>query len=196
MNGKIVLNNIILGHRSPAFCVGRKQPPTKSPKQALQNLKLNLRIWLKYLSAFPYLIPKYGQRLKVIFGENSSSGNTPSNPPWILPEWRTSTGVICPRCQTEIQALLKSHRVGRNKRIGAPFIFCSCVRLEPSRFPSPRFGTRTAFFTDHWSTVLEALEFFEHVSVQLASTDKQYLGAGVYAEYLRCNDARRYPPQH
>jgi hypothetical protein len=118
-----------------------------------------------------------------------------ANPPWILPEWRTSTGVICPRCQTEIQALLKSHRVGQNERIGAPFIFCSCVRLEPSRFPSARFGTRTAFFTDHWSTVLEALEFFEQVSVQLASTDKQYLH-GLYAEYLRCNDARRYHPQH
>src|SRR5207245_2084021 len=31
---------------------------------------------------------------------------------WILPRWRTKSGVICPRCQTEIQAMLQSHRTG------------------------------------------------------------------------------------
>jgi hypothetical protein len=28
-----------------------------------------------------------------------------ADPDWILPKWRTKSGVICPRCQIEIQAL-------------------------------------------------------------------------------------------
>jgi hypothetical protein len=81
-----------------------------------------------------------------------------SDPDWILAKWRTCSGVICPRCQTEIQALEHSR-----PRIGGPFVFCQCIRLEPSRFPSLK------FFTRNWRTVLEALNCFELIAAQSES---------------------------
>jgi hypothetical protein len=85
----------------------------------------------------------------------------PADPDWILPRWRTYSGIICPRCQTEIQALLKSHRIGPRTITGAPHVFCRCVRLKPSRLPS------LEFFTSHWGTVLEAVAFYERVAGEL-----------------------------
>lgn len=84
--------------------------------------------------------------------------NNPANPSWIQPRWRTRTGVICPECEAEIQALLKSHRTGAHTVTGGPFIFCNCLRLEPSRMPS------LTFFTDHWSVILEAFSFLEELA--------------------------------
>jgi hypothetical protein len=79
--------------------------------------------------------------------------NRNANPGWILPKWRTYAGAECPRCQIRIMALLKSHRTNHRTITGAPFIFCDCIRLEPSRLPS------IAFFTDNWQTALDALDF-------------------------------------
>jgi hypothetical protein len=81
-------------------------------------------------------------------------------PDWIRPEWRTFSGVQCPRCQTEIHALLKSHRQP-GSITKAPYVFCRCIRLNPSRLPS------LEFFISHWNTVLEVLAFFERVAGEL-----------------------------
>jgi hypothetical protein len=81
-----------------------------------------------------------------------------ADPDWLRPKWRTKSGVICPRCQTEIQAMLKSHRIDAYIHARAPYVFCKCIRLQPSRLPS------LAFFTENWGIVLEALEFFERVA--------------------------------
>jgi hypothetical protein len=84
-----------------------------------------------------------------------------TEPDWINPRWRTSTGITCPRCGAEIHALLKSHRIGPRTITGAPHVFCRCVRLKPSRLPS------LEFFISHWETVLEALTFYERVAGEL-----------------------------
>jgi hypothetical protein len=62
-----------------------------------------------------------------------------ANPAWIKPLWKTPSGVICPRCKSEIQALCRSHRINTYTMTGAPFVFCRCVRLAPSRLPSLSF---------------------------------------------------------
>jgi hypothetical protein len=79
--------------------------------------------------------------------------NRCATPDWILDKWRTYTGTECPRCHRKIMALLKSHRSGRNTVTGAPYIFCDCIRLQPSKLPS------LSFFTDNWHVVLQALDF-------------------------------------
>jgi len=81
-----------------------------------------------------------------------------ADPDWLQPGWRTPSGVICPRCQTEIQAMLRSHRLDAYTHASAPYVSCKCIRLGPSRLPS------LEFFTDNWSIVLEALNCFEQIA--------------------------------
>jgi ssDNA-binding Zn-finger/Zn-ribbon topoisomerase 1 len=76
--------------------------------------------------------------------------NYPANPNWIKEKWRTKTGVLCPQCGQQIQALLKNHRTRRSTITGRrPCIFCGCVRLNPSALPALQ------FFTANWLIVIE-----------------------------------------
>jgi hypothetical protein len=84
-----------------------------------------------------------------------------ADPDWILPKWRTKSGVICPRCQIEIQALKYSERSRARALAGGPFVFCQCIRLWPSHLPP------LAFFTKNWPAVLEAVTCFEEIADQL-----------------------------
>ena len=84
-----------------------------------------------------------------------------ADPDWIQPRWRTQSRVSCPRCQTEIQAMLKSHQ-----KVLAPYVFCKCIRLRPSRLPA------LEFFTANWGIVLEAVSFFERVAAE-SETERQ-----------------------
>src|SRR5260221_911520 len=95
--------------------------------------------------------------------------NRHADPDWIRPEWKSPTGIICERCQSEIQTLLKNHRIDRDFFTGRPFIFCQCIRLGPSRLPLHLFG----FFTNHWETALEALRFLEQIAIYLSQTNER-----------------------
>jgi hypothetical protein len=96
-------------------------------------------------------------------------------PDWAKPGWLTPSGVTCPRCQTEIQALLKSHKTrrvsGTQLVSGAPYVFCRCIRLHPSRLP------RLEFFTTNWGVVLEALSFFEQFAAEAEAKRQRERGA-------------------
>jgi hypothetical protein len=80
--------------------------------------------------------------------------NYPANPKWIKEQWRTKTGVVCQQCGGGIQALLKSHRTGKHTFTDRPFIFCNCVRLQPSSLPS------LEFFTANWAVVIDLYNSF------------------------------------
>jgi hypothetical protein len=82
-----------------------------------------------------------------------SFGNRDVNPRWILDRWRTYTETDCPRCHHKIMALLKSHRTSHRTVTGGPYVFCDCIRLNPSRLPS------VSFFTENWQIALDALDF-------------------------------------
>jgi hypothetical protein len=84
------------------------------------------------------------------------------DPDWILPRWRTASGITCPRCRNEIQALKHWHRIDEKTFTDGPYVFCKCVRLQPSRLPS------LEFFTENWTTVLEALTCLEQLAEQSA----------------------------
>ena len=90
-----------------------------------------------------------------------------ADPDWIRPKWRTQSGVICPRCQTEIQALKGWHRIDARTFTGGPFVFCKCVRLGPSRLPS------LPFFMENWPVVLDALNCLEQIAEQSESKRQQ-----------------------
>ncbi len=59
----------------------------------------------------------------------------PTTPDWVKKARLAKTGMICPRCQMEIRALLKSHVIEqwfRDKIVAfAPQIFCRCVPALP-----------------------------------------------------------------
>jgi hypothetical protein len=135
-------------------------------RAAFDHLRSLLRPWLGEVR--PFNLPSHPEDICVsiydIKGHGFSSlcwRNNPTDPDWIAPKWRTNSGVICPRCQTEIQALLKSHKSGYRTVTGAPYVFCKCIRLNPSRLPSLK------FFTANWSIVLETASFLEQVALKL-----------------------------
>jgi hypothetical protein len=108
--------------------------PGKTNREYFDDWHVILQPWLGEVS--PFNLPSNPD--DIIIGVNGINGHGFSrltfwtlnpNPDWILPRWRT----------TEIEALLKSHRTGPNAITGAPFIFCNCIRLEPSRLPSLSF---------------------------------------------------------
>jgi hypothetical protein len=122
------------------------------------ELKRILRPWLG--DVFCFNLPASSDDICCLISEIKGHGfthlsfrNNPANPDWILEKWRTYTETECPRCNHRIMALLKSHRISRHTRSGAPFIFCDCIRIEPSRLPS------LSFFTDNWHVALAALDY-------------------------------------
>jgi hypothetical protein len=54
--------------------------------------------------------------------------------------------------------MLRSHRIDAYIHARAPYVFCKCIRLGPSRLPS------LEFFTANWGIVLDALSFFERAA--------------------------------
>jgi hypothetical protein len=83
------------------------------------------------------------------------------NPPaWLRPEWRGNNGVYCSRCSEQIGVLPRSYKTGGQTVTGAPYIFCACVRLRPSRLPDP------AFFTDNWDRVLRVSDLLEACALE------------------------------
>jgi hypothetical protein len=111
-----------------------------------------------------------------------------ADPDWIRPHWRRASGVTCPRCRTEIQAFLKSHRVDHSTRADAPQIFCKCIRLKPSRLPS------LEFFTNNWATVLEAVSFFERVATELHAQNQ--LERDAYGVRIAGSASTTIQPEH
>jgi hypothetical protein len=107
-----------------------------------------------------------------------------ADPDWIRPQWRIPSGVTCPRCQTEIQAFLKSHQVDHYTKADAPQVFCKCIRLKPSRLPS------LEFFTGNWATVLEAVSLFEWVADELHAQQQQEKDALRFACGIRRHVSR------
>lgn len=132
----------------------------KTTREYFDAWRAILRPWLGEVRAFN--LPSHPEDICAFVDGIAGLGftrlvfrNNPANPTWILPRWRTPTGKLCPQCKSEIQALLKSHHCGPHTLTGAPFVFCNCVRIEPSRLPSLK------FFTLHWDKVLEAINFLE-----------------------------------
>ena len=64
---------------------------------------------------------------------------------------------------------VKSQPTAPGKVTGAPFVFCRCVRLNPSRMPS------LEFFTQNCWTVLEVIGILEQVALELWNNDPWHL---------------------
>jgi hypothetical protein len=75
------------------------------------------------------------------------------------------TGVHCSTCGEDIWILPKSHMTG------GPYIYCICVRLNPSRLPDP------SFFTGNWDTVLRVTDMLEAYACEAERTAKLKKGS-------------------
>jgi hypothetical protein len=129
-----------------------------------------LRPWLGEVR--PFNLPSDTEDMVVLVDGITGLGftqlvfrNRYANPDWILPRWRQMTGMICPACKAEIAVLARSHRTGPQRVTGGPFVFCNCVRIEPSRLPS------VDFFTLHWPRVLEAVSFLKATAREVHGVD-------------------------
>ncbi len=130
-------------------------------------LRTIVRPWLGEVR--PFNLPSHPEDIYVSIHDIKGHGfrtlvwrNNPADPDWIEQKWQTHSGVICQNCQTEIQALLKSHKLSYNTVTGAPYVFCKCIRLNPSRLPS------LEFFSANWGIVLETATFLNQVALKLA----------------------------
>jgi hypothetical protein len=137
------------------YAVAKAAEDAKDP---VSQLKRILHPWLG--DVFCYGLGHYPDDIFCALAEIKGHGftrltfqNKVANPDWILAKWRTYTEAECPRCHRKIIALVKSHRIGRMTVTGAPYVFCDCIRLNPSKLPS------LSFFTDNWQTTLDALDF-------------------------------------